>query len=580
MRLQAIHSIWFVLGLSLLPQACSSGKSSVKEAEGKPEIKAGAEVEMGKTFTVSLTKPELVKSVRWVALSESGAELSTCEGVTSQTLKCTAQEPGKVEVRAYTKLRNNLDAYATKSITVLDPDRFDNQKPVLVAVLSAPSSSGRTVVVSSLRSKNEGDAYFVQGETITLDLAQSYDPGADASAVIRFSIDDGTGAGYEDVTNRVATVSYPEPGARTIKIKAIDAQGHVTEKEFQVFVQCSAPNNVSIDTGKISVTKVAGENNFFQYSAAGAVAGGSGEFLYQWDFNGDGASESAGHNIDGETAGAWFSLPTVKRDRPDSPGVYTQFEGPRKLTLKALDKKCFYFAKASFDHTFVITRADGVPGTKQGPQVPNHLFIQGEVTPKGFTDVGVAVKDIATHKMGDTTAPRRVECSYNRSELKDGQTVRDATFSVRGLYAYKKPTGLKEYSHGLELKVSGIKDPVPAGGSGAADTSGAKVTTMRFSTDGIGDVKVDRVFSGTQGCTTQLSVDLTAGPGVPCGPNGEGTQGSYAAIIDGTYSCPDVKDELGRAAQIDKGAFYCEVQVLDACVGGCCCGGGVQPKPR
>ena len=106
----------------------------------------------------------------------------------------------------------------------------------------------------------------------------------------------------------------------------------------------------------------------------------------------------------------------------------------------------------------------------------------------------------------------------------------------------------------------------------------AELTALNYYTDGEGDAIQNHTYQKQAACQVSLFVTVI--------PEGSGTcadspDTAYSVLLDGTYSCPDLKAGNDYHMLIEQGAFYCEVAQVDACPpGGGGGGGGLPPIPE
>ena len=88
--------------------------------------------------------------------------------------------------------------------------------------------------------------------------------------------------------------------------------------------------------------------------------------------------------------------------------------------------------------------------------------------------------------------------------------------------------------------------------------------------------KLSRVVYRNDGeCVSQLTIKVTRGVGSCAGASSTFTD---VIILDGTYSCENLKGTNDKNISFKKGAFYCEIGKGDACYGGGGGGGGNPPE--
>lgn len=467
-----------------------------------------------------------------------------------------------------------LDLHGNSARQEAQSASSSDQAPVIRLELK---QGGKTVAtVSTFKSEAKGATRFAQDEEVTFDFSRTTDD-TDRKSDLSFAID--FGSGYKNVSP-VSNHTYRKIGIFPTAVKVSDTEGNTATKTFNSIVQCPEGTfePLSIEPSAIRVSP-GPANNYFVYDASGAVKGGRSPYGYKWDFNGDVILDNS-----------WHQNPSIT--------AYSAYAGRRDVRLKVWDVGCnvstaLDLASENPEREHLeIPMADGVPGTPQGPQIPNYTFLQGKLKGISGNATPGANADfiISDLQDGGGNQPKRVHCRYNKSRGgASAPATASADFYIEAFNQYKDSgdftggaqEGHAGEKHGMKLSVHGIKDPTGSSMTTPATIHAAgNLEKIEYFTDGDPDTSKQQVYTReSNGCRYDLTVRIfPPGDSVPvCVQN---PKFSYAVAIDGTYSCPELKTEDGFSLSAEQGAFYCEVGEVRACIpGGGGGGGGYNPPP-
>ena len=539
----------------------SGCKSSAGTAGGLSLSIQPATVAMGQQTQISVIGEDTLRTFTWQIHAEDGSELTTGCTQEGTVLICSFDTPGAKTIQLDGTSQSGTAITLQGSVDVLDPSSPLNQAPEIILGIK-DAQGGLINQVATFASKQSGTSDFAVGQVLTFDFSSTHDD-RDAASALNYELD--LGGGYVQVA-MVSSQTLPVVGVFPARLRVTDSSGNITLKSFLVTVHCLASDYSAlvIDTSRLTITPDP-VLNFFLFNASGAVSGGKGPYQYAWDYNGDAFSDND-----------WQAETSTR--------AYTIYGASRTVGLKIWDTGCNYYAQASIPYVFSIPRADAVPGTAQGPQIPGYYFIQSLIRPTS-SNASIYAKTqtadyIATQaESAPATDPKRVLCDYQKvaSSTSQSEGSSNAVFHMTGLNTYDRPSR-KGTQHGMEIQISGIVDPTGTTGGGSVDTSKAKLDTAKYFTDLDPDQMNQSVYQTTSGC----SVNLTVTPL----PSGSGTCSTdpafgYPVRIDGTFSCPSLAGNNKQSVSATKGAFYCEVAKVSACPpGGGGGGGGIPPIPR
>ncbi|MBN2693618.1 PKD domain-containing protein [bacterium] len=539
-----LRNIIYIMMATLLLFLVSCDETTTS---GDYEIIVTANAKVGDNVTITVAEKDKLVSYKWALVYELGNSLTSCSAFNTPEINCTIEEGGEVTIWLRTKNRNGDEFLITKKISVLDMDKPLNQPPLIVASLNSASSS--EAIVSTQFAREKGVLNFPVNEEITFEFSETTDDTTLDNTLLKYEIEIGSQAGFQVISNPFK-YTFTQTGYYTTTLRVTDEDGNSATKTFVVYVKCADNSiNLQINPALISITADS-INNFFTYSASGAVSGGDEtHYRYRWDYNGDGIYDSD-----------WLEEASIRE--------YTVFEGSRDAKLKVWEQQCNNVSEVVFEHNFVIPLADAVPGTLQGPQIPGYFFIQGYPEGKdNFQSKITEVDFIATkHDSAPVEEQWRVLCDYRPN---DGL----ATISIKGLNQYERE-GEDGELHGVLLTLDNIDISSFPSVTTLSNVS-ANVANLNYYSDEDYD-KTSRVTYRKDGdCTSTITIEVLAGEG-SCS-NGSSTF-SDVIIIDGTYSCDNLKGTNDENISFKRGAFYCEVGKGDACIGGGGGGGGNPPE--
>lgn len=504
------------------------------------------------------------------------SSINPCIGGTNgPEVKCSFGEVATIVAEVQVEMFGGQQKMMRKEFQIIDMDGIRNQSPIVVLQLGLGTNVKATM--ATFAEEERGEAVFPAGSQVNFDFRRTRDD-ENSPDELSYRMKIGENGEFKPI-DVVSAVPFPEVGYYPITIQAVDAQGNVTEKRFTVFITCD-PNTVpqlQVNGDAIDLVNKPdqGYNMFGFFDRGVRTAGGMGPYKYMWDFNGDGTWDTQ-----------WLS--SANFDFADPMSVYVNHMHERDVRLKIWDTKCQYVQVASKRVDLAVNFADGVKGTRQGPQIPNYYFIQGKVRSKNNS---ASKSTNVDHFSGDPNTapymPRRVLCSYQR--IKEGSRENEkllpkAQFKIKGLEQFQQEKlgvnpayKVDGAFHGIELTVNDVFDDtfseggpqsIPAEGRHiAAATFGKHM--VNFYTDRDSDGIMERKYVNKTECDIGVMLDIF-GPGVPCAREDEKGM-KYTVQVDGTFSCPDMRDAEDDQIAIEQGAFFCEINQVDACHGGCCC---------
>jgi hypothetical protein len=540
----------------------ASGESADAVAAGT-YISAPTKALIGVDIPVSVKQPSEMRDVTWaIVLAGKDTPVEVCSASQGVAILCRFGGAGDYEIRMNAVTASNKTLADRKGIRILDPGVARGQAPVIT--LQLKDAAGQVISTIATFSEEESGANVVsRGVPVTLDFSQTVDDRSKLEA-LTFEIE--TDASGFRVVPVVSQVIWPSTGIFPVKVRVKDTEEGISEKMFTVYVQCSALESspLLVDQAKVLVTPSTDvsrvqSKNYFLYDATGAVrGGGGGPYKFMWDYNGDGIFDSG-----------WKILPSVDN-------IFSAYMHQRQVSLKVWDTTCNMFASVVKSVNLPLTFTDGVAGTPQGPQQDYDMFLQGVVRGlDGYSSPMANVDFAATRAKALSLAadPKNVVCDFRRlataTSASDGAS--QSSFKVLGRANYRGT------DMGMDLTISSFADPT-YGGLAQVIASGGSVTInrnyrVRFYTDESADSATRRIFEATSGCSIQMSVNTLQGAGTCSTAPSEG----FVALIDGTVSCPELREPSGKRIQITQGAFYCEVAKVSACPPGGGGGGGGLP---
>ena len=523
--------------------------TSLNISPSSPEVDALITLSGGSQF-------ETLQRLAWKVTREDGSVVSSCTGSTP-SIQCRFTIGGNMiaTLDAQDEFGNTFQSQV--SFTVIDTAQLKNQPPALVADIY--DSRGTLVATYAKDSTLEIGGMNVTKGNYTLRLSRTTDDNDSLSdLVFQVSVN---GSALQTVgVNSI--LSLPTVATYPVTITAKDLSGATTTKQFTAYTKCSDTEVSPISATAANITITAqGTRNFFSYATSG-ISGGTGQFKYQWDFNGDSIFDND-----------WTSLATTT--------AYTLYGGNRTVNLKIWDTACNLFKNVSKTFNFVIPKAtvDKLnPAASVGSlNNPDYYFLQADATPSNALhpelDIYQKLGFQANHLQTGPKNPMRVQCQYARSGDTSNPSSLTASLSIKGWNQYSR--SLDPLEHYLYLRIVGVKDTMGTG-SDSIDTSTASISSAEYMTDGGGDQSSQMYYRKNAACP--LTLKITPMQGVaPCTTSG--TSDKYAVRIEGIFNCPDMiagSNHIQMGAQY--GAFFCEVQEIDACVGGGGGGGGVPPR--
>jgi hypothetical protein len=298
----------------------------------------------------------------------------------------------------------------------------------------------------------------------------------------------------------------------------------------------------------------------FNFNATGAVSGGTGQYAYSWDFNGDDVLDQFGS----QTLQLWSTTATAT-------DIFSVYGNSRAVGLMVRDTQCNFIKAASQAKTLNIPRTPA--GTPEAPVQP-YYYIQGDVSGLGGdTTKSVNVAFTADEMPPDTGSSKYVKCSYKKTTLSDV-----ATFDITAFNHYDDGTNPR-LLHGLRLNIKNIAD---TGATGTQNFDLPDIYISNYKTSESSDQFDARDYNKSTLCPTKLHILRSSGANT-CEIDGS-TISSDVIQVRGEYSCPELKATVGattKKLKIDHGYFYCQMRYTNQCPGspggG---GGGDDPGPR
>ncbi|PIT98754.1 MAG: hypothetical protein COT74_13755 [Bdellovibrionales bacterium CG10_big_fil_rev_8_21_14_0_10_45_34] len=447
-----------------------------------------------------------------------------------------------------------------------------NQKPGLYCEIKDTATGALLRVLSTNVLEDRTIAGIQRGVEVTIDCSKTTD---DLTALSDLKFDYNFGNG-DVVSNAgaILTRTFSSLNVLDFSVSVSDEGGEVRTKGANIYVECTQAeaSSLAINENAITVTKGTNEGEF-HFSAAGAASGGpsSPSYRYNWDFNGDGYSDS-GQNA--SPLAAWNN-PLFWSSDVTLSNVYTQFAGYRQISLSVFEQNCNMLRSVK------VTRVFGIERVAAGSQIPVSIikpdhFVQADIrSTNGSPELGASGDFISRQPIAMSTArKRRVSCGYNRSKVDS-----KASMSIRGFHWYDRDdNSLAE--HGLSFEVYDILDNGSVGLQRLnSSASQLRMANARYRTpesqDGITRVTYQQVGN----CTLEMTIER-ADAVVPCNSDPGAVVKSDVVILNGKYSCPKLTVNgaaNGDSIELQEGYFFCERQITNACPGGGGGGGGGQP---
>ncbi|MBL7672424.1 MAG: hypothetical protein JNM39_18240 [Bdellovibrionaceae bacterium] len=513
---------------------------------------------VGENYSVTAPNSNNFKTLSWKVTNESGFDLTrSCTSPDSgRTLNCLFEEAGQMTFSLTATDRSGAVSNFSALTEVLDTSKRPNQPPVLV--LRIKKAGVVVATISNNLKFQTGQTNFEAGE-YDLDISGSSDDhDASPSYTIRFGATAAFGVIPAKKTFDVGTPIE-------VTIKGRDSEGETSQKSFLVFASCPPPVTLVVDS--LSATFKSGNLYDFTAAVSGAPTGSTVRLM--WDYNADGVWD-----------GDWIEISKANTK-------FVNWAGSRHVRVRAWDSVCNF--QVIRDEVVALPTPrlahDGNLATpEQSLDFGNggNYFIQadlsstlsGTASPSVDELKGVNGDSIVTKRVGQKPDDS-IRCNYNKN---------DGSFQLLGLNHYDKgidlgtPVRNPMKDHGFELRINGL------GTQGLADDGLQPVVVAReayYRTDISEDsTYLKRTFAQSN---CPLSIWKKTAKGVaPCDPSvtGVGAPMKDATILYGKFECQNmVAGADGSVLKAAKGAFYCEVQSVDQCVGGGGGGGGgVPPK--
>ncbi|MCC7405444.1 MAG: hypothetical protein IT288_13680 [Bdellovibrionales bacterium] len=415
-------------------------------------------------------------------------------------------------------------------------------------------------------------AYPVEGDSVSVDCSGTSD---EKAATVKFDID----TDYDPLAPQwvpLAGSIVLDAGRKPMAIRAEDESGLKTIKTFAIDSQCIDGETPVIDVGDVNIS-TAGKHNFYNYSAAGAVTGGS-DFQYAWDFNGDGVFDPFPLT---EAGSVWISSAAANN-------VYSIFASAgshRRQAFLRVRNGCNLESE-----TVLVEMPDEMPNIARTPtsqaEKKGYYYLQADISLIGTQPTAPSLNQrtngpyLATQYPGDN--PKRVICDYQFTKV-----AGKGQFNIQGFNWYQGSNRIdtaNEFLHGMEIKIASIPDN---GGSAPqtynSSSNGVVLSHSLYRVSASDDGIVKEVYTKNAACTVEITIER--GEAVtPCTSNTDQVEftPATATILYGEFNCPNLRNSsTGTSVAAENGKFFCEVAPVDQCVGGGGGGGGgIPPTPQ
>lgn len=334
-------------------------------------------------------------------------------------------------------------------------------------------------------------------------------------------------------------------GQYSFQLNVMNGNAQAVAKSYTGSASCPNPNASGFTASSLNASglavSLAGSNNLFSYNASSVVSGANGVAPYQcaYDLNGTGIVDTAFTDCGAHD-------------------YYSNFLGSRNVNVVVVDS-CGVSASVSKSVSF----SGNVPAMGAG-----NVFIAGQVS----SDTGTAASDPRIDNV-DYLATNQ-NPSYDIVQPNFAMSGGKGTFQIQSSLNYGQPSSLP---FGITINVSGITGTfnLSSNPTGTVVTSGAKVSSIVYSTDQNGD-QDPAVSMSSSSCTTGgISAKVTPVVGQPCSSGTSGDNNSATVEVWGTYTCTNVSDSGGSVTI--SGSFDGLTDMADGCSGGGGGGGGIAP---
>ncbi|MBK9039309.1 MAG: hypothetical protein IPL83_09145 [Bdellovibrionales bacterium] len=468
------------------------------------------------------------------------------------------------------------DKISSGGLALEDEENLDagitNQAPKISCLLSNLDQPTQTRVIDTVGEKDSFfSSYPVEGQRVSFDCSKTQDETPNSLSYFIDTDYDPASPSWTALSGQIVL----DAGRKPMAIKAVDGAGLVTIKAFAIDSQCADGDRPVITAATVNITAT-NRHNYYNFSAAGAVTGGTG-FQYAWDFNGDSVFDPYPLR---ETSGSTWV------DSPAANNVYSIF-----ASADSRDRKAFLRVRNACNlesDTVAVDLPDELPNierTLAAQAVPKpYYYLQADISGLGpqaeTTSMFQRVNGpyLATQYPGE--AYRRVVCSYDLKTL-----AGKGRFTIQGFNWYQGDNSLDlsdEFLHGMEIRISNIPD----NGGQAAQTynqsAGVILNNALYKASAASDGLVSESYNRIDtACAVEITIERAQGV-LPCAQNTDQVafEPQSATILLGEFNCPSLTNtRTNRAVAANNGKFFCEVAPVDQCVGGGGGGGGGIP-PR
>jgi hypothetical protein len=484
-------------------------------------------------------------------VKDADGNILPCSDPTLPKLTCDITTPGIYSIDLEVIDYNGDVTNYQLEFNLFDPNPNANQAP-LIGLDISDSSGGIVASIRTQRQLEAGNTVFPQGN-YTFDFSQTTD---DQDCISKYEVDIADGNGYREV-GKTSTQNFPTVSVKLVSLRVTDCGNPETGeppkarvKTFLAYVTCpDSQNNLSIAADALTAT-VQGTSNHIQYCIKnGAVTGGSGNYFYSLDANGD--------------------------DRLDTKEFSSQcflsrslYAGIRDVGLKVRDKTCNFIEYSRNPIDLQVPRIDDVDSTPVSA-IKDALggdiyFLQTDVSPgQGMENDPAADSDFIALR---TTPPKGEKYNLEGSISKPSA---NSCLVLRGLYEYEEKNDGTDTNHGSSIKICGLNYDNPA-------ATNATVADMTYTVEEVGDSGfTQKTFTKNGSCSAQAEVDMK----VTQKPCSDGTNvNSYEMEVWGKAGACLLASG-GDRLQTEKTAYYFKYQRSDRCVGGGGGGSGGSPPP-
>jgi hypothetical protein len=501
---------------------------------------------MEKTFVINAPDASSIHSASWrvVTVDDDVDVTEQCTPINGgKSLSCVFETDRAVTVELTATTLSGGSFTLKQVVDVLDPSYMADQAPVIVLRVTNTQSGVEAAVVSNDFKLRSGSTNFIEG-TYSLNFGDSKDedvtdgnPATNVSFAMKI--------GNADFATPPATIAFAVGAAVPITIQASDSKGNVSEISFIVYPSCAGPNNLAISG--VTATHVSG--NIFKYAANVTGAPDGAKIYLMWDYNGDTVYDKD-----------WM-LNSLENSQ------YTEFAGPRLIRVKAWESTCNYQKEFLTTINFPTPRLNHDGNLNTPEQVlefgnGSNYFVQADLTDLIGENSKYNGQYIVTKRPGQVPNDV-VKCAHST-----GST----SVTITGLMHYDTATKPGYHKHGFSLEIGGLS-------ASTGLQPDAKLKNVYYSTDFEEDAFNAKYLFQQNDCQLSLikqqAIALT-----PCGPTDlTESKKTTTTIFYGKFICNKLAVNSTVTVDANNGAFYCEVQSVDQCVGGGGGGGGgVPPK--